>query len=211
MIWREGALHDFPDPGDEPFAWLTRLDDPAVTALMTQVPLHEADLRDLAGRPKAGMRAMRRRLTRLLIARLAGVHPDAVVIDRTPAGALRVVAPAGWFVSVAGRWPLCLVGVSRAPVGVDVEPFDADPPPDDALTPDELAEAAPAERVVRWVAKEAHAKLFGVAAQIEAAAIATAATLDGATATSAYGRSVCSITRAESFVAVVATPFHLTS
>jgi hypothetical protein len=47
-------------------------------------PLRGDDLRDLAGRPQAAMRGLRRRLMRVMIARMAQCHPDAITIGRGP-------------------------------------------------------------------------------------------------------------------------------
>jgi phosphopantetheinyl transferase len=190
-VWHSGPLGDASMGG---LVWHVRLDDPMIEPLAQGAPLRAGDLRDLAGRPQSAMRALRRRLAKVLIARLAACHPDAVEIGRSEAGAPCIVAPTGWYISVAGRWPHALIGVSRAPLGVDIEPLDAMPPPEDALTQGERADLASAtdrDRVARWTAKEAHAKLYGVAAQIDPSDIHTQA--DGALihVSSPSGRSIC--------------------
>lgn len=175
-LWYRGALEDLPTLGDAPLVWLLRLDDPVVSTLARGGALRESDLRDLAGRPQAAMRGLRRQLTRLLLARLAGCHPDCVALRRGAAGEPLVEAPEGWHLSVAGRWPHALIGVARQPLGVDIEPEDALPPPDDALTPEEreaLTGAPDAALVARWAAKEAHAKALGIASNIEGGEIQT--------------------------------------
>ena len=188
-LWQGASLADLP-PGDA--LWLVRLDDPAVEELARRARLRPDDLRDLAQRPQAAMRGLRRQLTKVLLAHAAQCHPDAVTLGRTAAGAPVVLAPAGWHISVAGRWPHALIGVARAALGVDVEPWDALPPPDDALTRLERAEAPTGpERLRRWVAKEAHAKALGVAAQIDPAAIHTQAQGEALVAHSAQGTTLC--------------------
>jgi phosphopantetheinyl transferase len=189
VIWHKPSLDGLP-PGDA--VWLLRLDDPLVEEIARRAPLRNNDLRDLAGRPQSAMRAMRRQLTKALLAHAAQCHPDAVRLGRTAAGAPVVLSPIGWYVSVAGRWPDALIGVSRAPLGVDVEPLDALPPPEDALTPQERREVlTDSERLRRWVAKEAHAKLLGVAAQIDPAHIHTQADGNHLRVSSTEGRTLC--------------------
>ncbi|WP_068082496.1 4'-phosphopantetheinyl transferase family protein [Novosphingobium rosa] len=175
-VWHHGALGDLPAVHDAPQMWLLRLDDPAVAALAGGAALRESDLRDLAGRPQAAMRGLRRQLTRLLLARLAGCHPDTITLRRGDAGEPLVDAPQGWHISVAGRWPHAVIGVARQALGVDIEPEDALPPPEDALTAGErrdLAGASDAALVARWTAKEAHAKALGIASRIEGGDIHT--------------------------------------
>lgn len=190
IVWHRGGLPE----GGEPILWQVRLDDPEVERLAGRARLQAADWQDLAGRPQAEMRGMRRQLTRVLLAHVAGCHPDSIVFERSTAGALSVVEPAGWFVSVAGRWPHALIGLSRAPLGVDIEPADAAPPPPDALTPGEredLARAPDLVRLCRWTAKEAHAKLLGNAAQADPAEIHTQAEGDVLRVSSPAGQTVC--------------------
>jgi phosphopantetheinyl transferase len=206
-IWYDGALEDLPKLGDAPLIWLVRLDDPAVAALARGAALRESDLRDLAGRPQAAMRGLRRQLTRLLLARLAGCHPDRVALRRGAAGEPLVEAPEGWHLSVAGRWPHALIGVARQPLGVDIEPEDALPPPEDALTPEEraaLAGAPGAALVARWAAKEAHAKALGIASRIEGGEIHT--WQDGALwrARSAGGETVGQLHHQDGLICAVA-------
>lgn len=189
MIAHTGALEAMP-PGEA--LWLVRLDDPAVQAVARRAPLREEDLRDLARRPQAQMRALRRQLAKALLAHVAQSHPDASMLERTEMGAPVVLAPQGWHLSVAGRWPHALIGVSRGPIGVDVEPLDAPPPPDDALTARERREAATDhERLRRWVAKEAHAKLLGIASRIDPEGIDTRAQGDLLQVRSAQGQTLC--------------------
>lgn len=193
-IWHEGSLEGLGDPGDRPVAWHVRLDDPAIRRLASYAALRTADWRDLADRPQAAMRGLRRQLAKVLLAHLAKCHPDSIAIARDIAGSPRVLTPDGWHLSLAARWPHVLIGVARVPLGVDIEPCDALPPPNDALTPGErmdLTNGPDDLGLRRWTAKEAHAKLFGVASQVEGSQIDTQ--VDGAhlLVRSAHGLSVC--------------------
>lgn len=172
--WATGPLAAIP-AGHGPVAWLLRLDDAQTAADARRAAVSAQDLADLADRPQAAMRALRRRLAKALIARMAGVHPDLVRIARNEAGAPIVIAPDGWHVSVAGRWPLALIGVARIRIGVDVEPLDAPPPPPEAFTIAERATMREDQALARWVTKEAHAKRLGIASRIAAEAIETRA------------------------------------
>jgi phosphopantetheinyl transferase len=161
-------------------AWLVRLDDPRVAPWLAHSPLATGDLAAVAGRADAIQRLARRRLARLLLGRMAGIRPEGVELGRTEAGAPVILHPAGWYVSLAGRAGWCAVAAGRAPVGVDVEPLEGAPLPDDLLTPAErgwIAGHPPAERlrasIACWVAKEAHAKRFGRPRSLDPAAVDT--------------------------------------
>jgi phosphopantetheinyl transferase len=204
VIWHTGPLADLP-PGEA--VWLMRLDDTVVQEAASSAPLRKDDLRDLAQRPQAAMRAQRRQLAKALLAHAAQCHPDAVVLGRTAAGAPLVLAPLGWHVSLAGRWPHALIGISRMPIGVDIEPLDALPPPEDALTAGERREAiSDHERLRRWVAKEAHAKLLGIASRIEPEDIETTAQGDLLRARSVQGSTLCHIKTTGHTLCAVARP-----
>lgn len=193
-VWLDGLPEVCPDPGKAPLVWCLRLDDPAVQLLAEGAALREEDLRDLAGRPQAAMRGLRRRLARVMIARVAGCHPDVIAFGRGEAGAPLILTPDGWHISVAGRWPHGLIGIAHMPLGVDIEPADALPPPEDALTSGEQVEAvSDRERLMRWTAKEAHAKLYGVASRIDPAAIHTQIDGNMLRARSASGASLCHV------------------
>ncbi len=210
-IWHWGGLDDLPDIGEAPLAWHVQLDDPAMVALARQAPLSPADLVDLANRPQAGLRVLRRQLTKVLLARVAGIHPDTIVLRRSEAGGLVVVEPAGWHVSVAGRWPYCLIGIARAALGVDIEPYNAEPPPGDAFTPEEFARLgkAPGWALLRrWTAKEAHAKAFGIASQIDAADMETQAAGILVQTRSAIGQTVCHFNTDRDRICALAQPFN---
>ena len=62
-----------------------------------------------------------------------GYAAGEVAVEAGPLGAPLVVSPAGWHLSVAARWPRCLVAVAREPIGVDVE-VATTALPDDLLT-----------------------------------------------------------------------------
>ncbi|WP_297508468.1 4'-phosphopantetheinyl transferase superfamily protein [uncultured Caulobacter sp.] len=176
MSWIVGPL-DLPVRAAQPFAWLTSLDSAEAESLMARAALTPADYADFAGRADAASRLARRRLVKGLIAGLADLHPDAVVIGRSTLGAPLVMSPDGWHVSLSARWPRLAVAVARQPVGVDLERVDQDPPPDDAFTPAERERIAgqPRLALALWTAKEAHAKRTGRARLYEARDIATRA------------------------------------
>ncbi|MDH7803857.1 MULTISPECIES: 4'-phosphopantetheinyl transferase superfamily protein [unclassified Rhizobium] len=190
VVWHSGYLDLPADPGDAPVVWYVRLDDADTEKTAHSATLSRADLEDLAQRPEAGMRGIRRRLLKVLLARLSGLHPDEIIVGRTEPGAPRILHPAGWNISVAGRWPHCLIGVSRSPIGVDIEPLDAEPPAEDSFTPAEAIElqgASSAALLARWVAKEAHAKCLGIASRIDAAEIETRTARDRLDVVSGFG------------------------
>ncbi len=166
------------------------------------------DLRDLANKPCAELRLRRRQLTRLLLARVAELHPDRLQLGRSPLGAPLVAEPAGWHVSVAGRGPEALIGVSRAPIGVDLEEMLDTPLPEDALTARErLAShtADPLAWTACWVAKEAHAKRIGIASSVDAASIDTHPADSGCwIATTKDARSRCHLRQAGALLLGVA-------
>ncbi|KPF55813.1 phosphopantetheinyl transferase [Novosphingobium sp. 1529] len=208
-VWHTGALPRRFAVGDAPFAWVVRLDDPIVETMARQAPLRSSDLADLASRPQAGMRSLRRQLTKVLIALASGAHPDSISIERLPAGALRVTAPEGWHVSVAGHWPHAAIAIARCPLGVDIEPIGALPPPPDALTIGErhqLRHGTAQDALRRWTAKEAHAKAWGVAAQIDPAHIHTCVSGNQLTAMSREGRTLCDLANLGGLLAALARP-----
>jgi phosphopantetheinyl transferase len=160
--------------------WSVRLDSKAAATALALSRHTDRDLAEFAAAPDAGNRLLRRRLTRALLGHVSGVRPSEILFGRTSEGAVSVLSPKGWHLSVAGRAPLSLIGISPAPIGVDVEPFDDSPPLWDMLTAVEGAEIEqlpPAERphewLRRWAAKEAHAKRFGCARRADPAVIET--------------------------------------
>lgn len=208
-VWHTGTLPREFSLGDAPFVWLLRLDDPATEAMARQAPLRPSDLADLANRPRAGIRGLRRQLTKVLIALAAGTHPDNVSLERLPSGALQVAAPSGWYVSVAGDWPHAAIAIARSALGVDIEPAGALPPPREALTVGErhqLRHGTMQDALRRWTAKEAHAKALGVAAQIDPAHIHTCLDGDQFTAMSREGRTLCHLTQMAGLMGAVAQP-----
>lgn len=210
-IWLIGGMAALPKLGRAPLLWQTRLDDPAVAALACRASLDAADLRDLARLPQSAMRATRRKLTKFLLSGLAGLHPQQVLLDRSETGAIKVATPAGWHVSLAGQWPFCLIGVSHRPLGVDIEPRDVAAPPDSAFTSREYAElsnASDSERLKRWLMKEAHAKLYGNAAQVAPDSIETFMDGDRATARSTSGWSEIAFHHGDQVVCAVAQEIY---
>lgn len=169
--------------------WHGRLHTPGAAALIARAALTPDDLADLAARPQAEWRAARRRVARALIAALAGVHPDAVIFARSPFGVPLVVSPDGWRMSIGGQDVRCAIAIAHGPVGVDVEPLDQPPLPDDLFTARELRTGG--DRLLRWTVKEAHAKCFGRADAADPRAIETELLADSAVAVSADGRTRC--------------------
>jgi len=160
--------------------WSVHLDSEAAAAVLAGSRHTDRDLADFAAAPDAGNRLLRRRLTRALLGHLTGVAPVDILFGRTTEGAVSVLSPKGWYLSVAGRAPLCLIGISPAPIGVDVEPSDDSPPLWDMLTEAEgveierlPAQERPHEWLRRWAAKEAHAKRLGFARRADPALIET--------------------------------------
>ncbi|MDR6103394.1 phosphopantetheinyl transferase [Agrobacterium larrymoorei] len=192
IVWLSGADDLTTPTGDAPVVWYLRLDSSETEILAGGAALSAADRQDLAARPEAGMRALRRRLAKVLLARLTGSHPDEIIIGRTELGAPQILHPPGWHISLAGRFPHCLIGLSRSPIGVDIEPIDAEPPPEDSFTRSELLAlhgASPDTLVTRWTAKEAHAKCLGIASLIDAAEMETMASGDGLRVASKEGET----------------------
>lgn len=181
-LWMDGPLGGQRSAGEGPIVWSVRLDSEAAATALAQVRHSDRDLADFAAAPDAGHRLLRRRLTRALLARLAGIPAESILFGRTPEGAPTLLSPKGWHMSVAGRAPLCLIGVARDAIGVDVEPVDAAPPLWDMLTPREAAALdaltkaeQPRAWLRRWCAKEAHAKRLGFARRADPTAIETSA------------------------------------
>lgn len=195
IVWLSGVDDLTKAAGDAPVVWYVRLDSPETEILAGGATLSPADFQDLAARPQAGMRGLRRRLAKLLLARLCGLHPDEIIIGRTEHGAPQILHPPGWHISLAGRAPHGLIGLSRFPIGVDIEPLDAEPPPDDSFTPTErlaLQGATDETLITRWTAKEAHAKCLGIASCIDAAEMETVILDDRLTVVSRQGATqVC--------------------
>ena len=140
---------------DAPSVWLVDLNDPAVRRRAEAIGLRPEDHRRVAARMDAGERLIRWRLARLLLARATTQSPDTVMIDHDEAGAPVVLSPAGWHLSLAARWPRCLIGIAPTPLGVDLE-TGTEPLPSDLLTVHERQVAGRDPH--RWAAKEAHAK-----------------------------------------------------
>lgn len=174
-VWLGGAAHlQLPTGGGAPVAWYGSLEDPASTDMLSQAAARPEDLLDFANRPGAELRILRRRLTRLLLSRLAGVHPGDIRFRRTDLGAVEIVEPAGWYVSVAGRAAQLLVGAGRVPIGVDLEILVDEPLPLDLLSDAErkhLATASDKEWTMCWAAKEAHCKRLGIASEADPALV----------------------------------------
>lgn len=200
--WVTGDAAIPPLAPDGVCVWHGPLDD--ARALLTRAALTAGDLADLARRPRAAWRAERRRATRALLAALARVHPDTIVLARSRFGALAVVAPAGWWLSVAGQGAHCAIALARMPIGVDIEPLDQPALPDDLFTPRELRDGG--DRLLRWTAKEAHAKRFARADAADPRAIETDLSGEVIRASSGDGASRCVSRRAGGSIITVALP-----
>ena len=172
-VWASGALAQVEWIEGRPLAWWVRLDDEQSRRDASRAILSAPEVAAFARVGDAPWRITRRLLAKALISHVARCHPDDVQIERDAFGALRVVAPAGWHLSLAGQPPHALMGLHHAPIGVDIEPETAAPPPDDAFSTDELAALdmlwpgnADRAALIGWVAKEAHAKASGRARQL---------------------------------------------
>lgn len=207
IVWLSGVDDLTRATGEAPVVWYLRLDEPETERLAGGATLSAVDLQDLASKPEAGMRALRRRLAKVLLARLSGLHPDEIVFGRTEYGAPQILCPTGWHISLAGRFPHCLIGLSRFPLGVDIEPLDAEPPPADIFTATErpaLQGATDTTLITRWTAKEAHAKCLGIASRIDAAEMETVACGDGFDVASREGETQVSVRQEAETVQAVA-------
>lgn len=189
-------------PADTALVWHGRLD--AASPLVARAALTTDDLADLAHRPHAEWGAARRRISRALLAAVAEVHPDGIILSRSCFGALGVISPAGWYISMAGQHGWCAIALARVPVGVDIEPLDQCAPPADLFSARELREGG--DRLARWTLKEAHAKRFGRADIAEPQAIETDLSGEPPIATSAGGASHCFLHRAGGAIVAVALP-----
>lgn len=169
--WFDGALADLPERLEFPLAWRVRLDRPDVERDARAAALTSREVAAFARTGDAPFRMLRRRLAKALLAKVAKCHPREVLVTRDGGGALRVEQPGGWHLSVAGQAPFALIGVSRTPIGVDIEPH-GERVPEDVVGADEramLAEHFPRDLapLVGWVAREAHGKATGRARQLD--------------------------------------------
>lgn len=180
-VWLVGGEVDLVVAADAPTVWLVDIDEPVARRRAEAVTAVTGELVSFANRGDAGERLLRRHLARLLLAAAAGCPAEAVRIERTAAGAPVVAFPTGWHLSVAARWPACLIGVAPFPLGIDIERHDPEPLPADLLTAAEqhqVAAMSPAERARHaarcWAAKEAHAKWTGEPRRVDPALVETA-------------------------------------
>lgn len=171
-LWFDGLLADLPPPGGRPLAWYLRLDRPEAERYARAASLTLPEIAAFAHVGDALFRIMRRRLAKVLVAKVSGCHPDEVSIGRSATGALRLESPHGWFLSLAGQVPHALIAVGRNPLGVDVEPAEADVP-EDSFSPGDRATLGllGSPLVAGWVAKEAHGKACGQARVLDPRAI----------------------------------------
>lgn len=165
--WHDGSLSKLARDG-APVIWSVATGSAAATEALASSRADAADLADAAQVRDSGWRLARHCLARVLIARMAGVHPATVCLERTAAGVPRVRSPEGWYLSISGRGNEALIGVAVEPLGVDRETIDGNPPIWDMLTGAEArtlrnlpSADQPLDWLRRWTIKEAHAKLIG--------------------------------------------------
>lgn len=196
--WLTGAdLADLP-AAQAPFALALVCDvlDPAFTACVRLAPTDDdrADEQAPSASSRTHFRA-RRALLRTLVGRAVGVDPAAVRVRYDAHGAPRVLdRPV--FVSVSSRGPLAALAVASAPVGIDLELFDAGVEPVDAvLAPQERATLARLRGVERaraflriWTAKEACLKALGLGLKRDPATLAAMCAATTFTVMQAHGR-----------------------
>lgn len=131
------------------------------------------DMREAATRRDAALFLIRRAALRRLVARVADVAPDSVVVARAlhnATGAPILAAPQGFHVSMSARGDGAALAVSRRPVGVDMElTGQAAAPAWNVLAPSERAaleglppSARPRAFLELWTAKEAYLKALGL-------------------------------------------------
>ena len=178
--WLVGGDTELVVVDEVPTVWLVSIADPTARARAEAIASTSADRTEVAGRRDAGERLLRRGLTRLMLASAGGCRPGTVTIARDADGAPLVVAPAGWHLSVAARWPDCAIGVARRPLGVDVERATDEPVAVDLLTAAERDRLAELPENLRarafaacWAAKEAHAKWTGRPRSLDPASVET--------------------------------------
>jgi 4'-phosphopantetheinyl transferase len=166
------GLEEVPPDLDRPAVWLARDDDPAWAALVASVRASALDLADAAlfsSSERAAGRLRRRLLLKALAGRTLGVDAEAVVVERSAAGAIAVTAPQRLCSSLSARAGWTMAGLSRTPIGVDVEDArPAEPLPLDVLSREEVeamaalpAEARPETFARYWTVKEATLKAMG--------------------------------------------------
>ena len=173
-VWASGPLTQVSWIDGRPVAWYVRLDGDDAHRDAGRAVLSAQEKAAFARTGDAPWRIMRRLLAKALIARAAMCHPDDVRIERDALGALRLVKPIGWHLSLAGQPPQALIGLHRLAIGVDIEPGNAPPPLEDAFSAEDLVVLAKLwpgnpdrARLIGWVAKEAHGKACGRARQLD--------------------------------------------
>jgi 4'-phosphopantetheinyl transferase len=159
-------LGEVPADLARPAIWLAADDDPAWAVLVARVKPSAVDLADAAlfsSAARAAGRLARRLLLKALVAAALDVSVEAVVIERSAAGAIAVIAPDPLCVSLSARDGWTMAGLSRLAIGVDIETGEpAAPLPVDLLHPREaeavaaLGEDRRGEAFARhWAVKEA--------------------------------------------------------
>jgi phosphopantetheinyl transferase len=133
----------------------------------TNLAPNDEDMADLA-RPGAAPRNyfLRRRLAlRALLGASLGVDPREVRISYDLEGAPRLLSHKA-FVSVASRGSIAALAIASSPIGIDLEPLDAENPAPvvrEVLHPRELLalQETPDHFLRLWTAKEAYLKAHG--------------------------------------------------
>jgi 4'-phosphopantetheinyl transferase len=218
ISWLSGTLPELVCALDDICVWQIDLADPHISNAAQSVALSADDLANFATGAERGTRLVRRRLTKLFLACRAGIRADEVRIQRMDGCAPSVIMPQEWFISVAGRGTQHVITTARMPIGVDYEPFSADPPLWDMMTANERAAieclpalAQPHAWLRRWVAKEAHCKRLGTARIADPACIDTQAQGAHLIAHCAQGHSHCHIKEAGGAYIALASAFDAAS
>lgn len=153
MQWLLGDI-DALDRDKLPAAWIVRTGSPFADHVTARVRPSRADLADAAlAREDGGAgRLFRRLMVKALAARLFGVDPSTVEIERNGAGALLLPGlPA--FASVSGCGDRHLAAVGNSPLGADIEGGDD------------------ASALNEWTAREAYLKALGIGLRVAPEAV----------------------------------------
>lgn len=166
------GLGQVPPHLNRPAVWVVRSDDPLREAIVADLRPSREDLTDAAlfrSPERSSARLARRLLLKAVAGAALGVPADRVVVERSRAGAIRLAAPEPLYASLSARDGWTMLGLSREPIGVDIERSKIEPPlPWTALADAEakaLAALTPGEQSLAfsrlWTVKEASLKAIG--------------------------------------------------